>query len=42
MEIAAAAQIEARVRTYPLTSANEALDDLRRGAINGSAVLICS
>jgi hypothetical protein len=29
------------VRSFPLAEANAALDDLRRGAINGSAVLIC-
>jgi propanol-preferring alcohol dehydrogenase len=41
LQIAAAARITARIRTYPLAGANEALADLRRGAINGTAVLVC-
>ena len=41
MEIAAATRIETRIRTYPLAGANAALDDLRSGVINGTAVLIC-
>lgn len=32
--------IHTEVRRYPLTEANRALDDLRRGAFNGAAVLI--
>ena len=31
--------VHTEVRTYPLTSANEALDDLRSGRIEGAAVL---
>ncbi len=41
MQIAATSGIAARVVTYPLAQANAALDDLRRGAINGTAVLDC-
>jgi propanol-preferring alcohol dehydrogenase len=41
MEIAASTRIETRIRTYPLAGANAALDDLRSGVINGSAVLVC-
>ena len=41
MEIAARTRIATRIRTYPLSAANEALEDLRRGAINGTAVLVC-
>ncbi len=41
MAVAASTPIETHIRTYPLAAANEALEDLRRGAINGSAVLIC-
>jgi propanol-preferring alcohol dehydrogenase len=41
MRIAAATPIEARVTIYPLARANEALEDLRRGGINGTAVLDC-
>ena len=40
--LALAPQIPVRTRTaaYPLARANEALDDLRRGRINGAAVLV--
>lgn len=41
MTLAAQARIAPRVSTYPLTAAGRALDDLRRGAVNGTAVLIC-
>jgi propanol-preferring alcohol dehydrogenase len=41
MRIAAATPIEACVTIYPLARANEALEDLRRGGINGTAVLDC-
>ena len=41
MAIAARAQVQAQVTRYPLTRANDALDDLRSGAINGTAVLDC-
>ena len=42
MAIAARSGITARIREYPLREANEALGDLRRGALNGSATLICA
>jgi alcohol dehydrogenase, propanol-preferring len=32
--------LETRVKTYPLESANEALDDLRNGKLQGAAVLV--
>jgi propanol-preferring alcohol dehydrogenase len=41
MALAAKAQLRPRVTTYPLADANQALDDLRRGAVNGTAVLRC-
>ncbi len=41
LKIAAGTKIQARVKVYPLSQANEALEDLRRGAINGTAVLDC-
>jgi len=41
MEVAASAGISAHIRSYPLSRANDALDDLRSGAVNGTAVLIC-
>jgi propanol-preferring alcohol dehydrogenase len=41
LKIASAARIAARIRTYPLSAANEALADLRSGTINGTAVLDC-
>lgn len=37
---AAAAGVKPQVTTYPLAEANRALDDLRRGAFAGAAVLI--
>jgi len=37
---AAAAGVRAQVSLYPLAQANQALDDLRRGAFAGAAVLI--
>lgn len=42
MRIAARHGIAARVHAYPLAAANQALDDLRRGAFSGTAVLDCS
>ena len=33
-------RIDTEVQTYPLEAANQALDDLRRGAFSGSAVLV--
>lgn len=40
LPLAAEAGIEAEVTTYPLAEANQALDDLRTGKLEGSAVLI--
>lgn len=37
---AAAAKVKVHVRRYPLAQANQALDDLRRGALQGAAVLV--
>ncbi len=39
LELAAAAQITTRTRLFTLEQANRALDELRRGAFNGSAVV---
>jgi len=39
MEKAAQAGIETTVKTYPLSDANQALDDLREGKLQGAAVL---
>lgn len=41
MKVLASTPVAARIRSYPLASANEAMDDLRRGAILGTAVLAC-
>ena len=38
--IARAGQLASRVRTYPLESVNDALDDLRAGRIDGRAALV--
>jgi propanol-preferring alcohol dehydrogenase len=40
MGVAAEILITTRVRAYPLTEANGALDDLRRGRLSGAAVLV--
>ncbi len=40
MALATVTPIRTHVSTYPLEQANEALDDLRAGNINGAAVLI--
>jgi propanol-preferring alcohol dehydrogenase len=40
MEIAAAAQVQTRTTAYPLANANEALDALRSGMLEGAAVLV--
>jgi len=40
LRIAPQAGIETRVTTYPLAQANEALDDLRSGRLQGAAVLV--
>ncbi len=39
LPLAAAAGVRAEVTTYPLAAANEALDDLRSGSLEGSGVL---
>lgn len=39
LPLAARARVRAQVTTYPLAEANRALDDLRRGAFSGAAVL---
>lgn len=40
MEVAARVELRPKVETYSLACANEALENLRRGALNGAAVLI--
>ncbi len=40
LPLAARAGVRAHVTTYPLARANQALDDLRNGALTGAAVLI--
>lgn len=40
MDVAVAADVRCDVRVYPLERANEALDDLRQGRIQATAVLI--
>lgn len=40
MEVAARVALQPKVETYSLARANEALDNLRRGALNGAAVLV--
>ncbi|MDZ7659553.1 MAG: alcohol dehydrogenase catalytic domain-containing protein [Fodinibius sp.] len=42
MQLAPEVPIESQVTTYPLTHANQALDDLRAGNFDGSAVLTIS
>jgi propanol-preferring alcohol dehydrogenase len=39
LPLAASVPVETRVRTYPLAEANNALDDIRHGRVEGSAVL---
>jgi propanol-preferring alcohol dehydrogenase len=39
LEAAAEIPVKTTVRTYPLEAANEALDDLKAGRIDGAAVL---
>jgi propanol-preferring alcohol dehydrogenase len=39
LEVAAAAKVHAETTVYSLDEANQALDDLRRGALQGSAVI---
>jgi propanol-preferring alcohol dehydrogenase len=39
LPLAAEAGVEAVITTYPLVEANQALDDLRTGKLEGSAVL---
>jgi len=40
MAIAARTPLDSRPVAYPLERANEALEDLRRGAFDGAAVLV--
>ena len=40
LALAPKAPIQTKVRSFPLTAANEALSSLRTGKINGSAVLV--
>ena len=40
LRLAGEIPVQARITTYPLAEANRALDDLRHGAVNGTAVLI--
>jgi propanol-preferring alcohol dehydrogenase len=40
MELAAKVELRPKVEAYSLAQANEALEDLRRGALNGAAVLL--
>jgi len=40
MSLAGEMHIRPKIKTYPLQAANQALDDLRHGRINGTAVLI--
>jgi propanol-preferring alcohol dehydrogenase len=42
LALAGAIDLRARVTAYPLAGANRALDDLRRGALVGSAVLVAA
>ena len=39
LELAPRVPVRARTSVYPLARANDALDDLRRGGLTGSAVL---
>jgi D-arabinose 1-dehydrogenase-like Zn-dependent alcohol dehydrogenase len=39
MELAARIELKPKVDIYSLARANEALENLRRGALNGAAVL---
>jgi propanol-preferring alcohol dehydrogenase len=40
MALAARVELRPSIETYTLTRANEALENLRRGALNGAAVLV--
>jgi propanol-preferring alcohol dehydrogenase len=40
MGLAAAMPLKPVITTYPLEQANQALNDLREGNINGTAVLV--
>ena len=40
MEVAARVELRPKVEIYSLAAANEALENLRRGALNGAAVLV--
>jgi propanol-preferring alcohol dehydrogenase len=39
LPLAASVPVETRIQTYPLADANRALDDIRHGRVEGSAVL---
>ena len=39
LPLAASVPVETRIQTYPLADANGALDDIRHGRVEGSAVL---
>jgi propanol-preferring alcohol dehydrogenase len=40
MEVAARVELRPKVEIYSLADANRALENLRRGALNGAAVLV--
>jgi propanol-preferring alcohol dehydrogenase len=40
MKVAGKVALRTAIKTYPLESANEALSDLRCGALEGAAVLL--
>jgi propanol-preferring alcohol dehydrogenase len=40
LDLADRVRIRTEVSAYPLTEANRALEDLRRGRLNGAAVLV--
>ena len=42
LKLAGKVRIQSNVRSYRLEQVNEALDDLRSGRIDGSAVINCS
>ena len=39
LPLATAIPVETRIKVYPLADANRALDDIRHGRVEGSAVL---
>ena len=40
LALAGTIPVQAEITTYPLADANRALDDLRHGTLNGTAVLV--